>query len=76
MFESCKVSFIWQQNEDNIQGDNISDSSEKLLQSSRGEISKYVILVKGECMQSSTYVLQASASHEEHLSPWRILVLF
>ena len=35
-----------------------------------GEISKYVILVKGEYMQSSTYFLQkVSASHEEQLSP-------
>ena len=34
-----------------------------------GEISIYVILVKGEYMQSSTYLLQVSASHEEQLSP-------
>ena len=37
----------------------------------------YLILVKGEYMQSSTYFLQrVSASHEEQLSPGRILGLF
>ena len=42
-----------------------------------GKVSIYVILVKGEYMQSSTYFLQkVSASHEEQSSPWSILVLF
>ena len=43
----------------------------------RGEDSMSVILVKGECMQSSTYFFiesfcwshEASASHEKQLSP-------
>ena len=46
--------------------------------------SVYVILVKGEFMQWSTYFLQkisailvkVTASHEEQTSPWRILMLF
>ena len=53
-----------------IQGDNISDSSEKLLQSSRGGI-QYIhdSGEGGEYMQSSTYFLQkVSASHVEQLS--------
>ena len=53
-----------------IQGDNISDSSEKLLQSSRGGI-QYIhdSGEGGEYMQSSTFFLQkVSASHEEQLS--------
>ena len=43
----------------------MSDSSEILLQRGKRE-GMYVILVKGEYMQSSTYFLQkVSASHEE-----------
>ena len=35
-----------------------------------GKVSIHVILVKGECMQSSTYFLQkVSASHEAQTSP-------
>ena len=49
-----------------------------------GKVSIYVILVKGEYMQSSTYYLQkvsaslmqVTVSHEAHMSPGRILVLF
>ena len=55
--ESCKLSFIWEQNEDYSLGDRISDSSEKLLQSGRGTISMYVILVKGEFMESNAIFL-------------------
>ena len=44
------------QNEDYSLGDNISDNSEKLLQIGRGKVSIYVNLVKGEYIQSSTYV--------------------
>ena len=47
------VKFYLGQNEDDSLGDSISDSSEKLLQ--RGKVSIYVILVKGEYMQLSTY---------------------
>ena len=46
-----------------------------------GKVSIYVILVKEEYMQSSTYFLQmvtaslvkVTALHEEQMSPWRIL---
>ena len=44
------------QNEDYSPGDSIPDSSEKLLQRDGGKISIYVILVKGEYMQLSTYL--------------------
>ena len=65
------------QNEDYSPGDSISDSSEKLLQRGRRKISIYVIWVKGEYIQSSTYFLQkvsaslvkVTASHEEQTSP-------
>ena len=47
------------QREDCSPGDSISDSSEKLLQrggrDGEGKVSIYVISVKGEYMQSSTY---------------------
>ena len=49
-----------------------------------GKVSLYMILVKQEYMQSSTYFLQkvsaglvkVAASHEVQSLPWRILVLF
>ena len=56
--ESCELSFISGQDEDYSPGDGISESSEKLLQRGRGRsvyVSIYVISVKGEFMQSSTY---------------------
>ena len=35
-----------------------------------GKVGVYVLLVKGECMQSNKYFLQkVSASHEESTSP-------
>ena len=37
-------------------GDSTSDGSEKLLQRDGGKDSIYVILVKGEFMQSSTFI--------------------
>ena len=41
------------------------------------KVSIYVILVKGDYMQSSTYFLQKiSASHKEQSSPSRIFMLF
>ena len=72
--------FYLGQNEDYSLGDSISESSEKLLQRSGGgggKVSMYVILVKGEYMQSSTYFLQkisaslvkVTASHKEQTSP-------
>ena len=75
--ESCKLSFIF--------GAKWGDSRETAFQialrnCSRevvGKVSIYVILVKVECMHSSTYFLQKIfASHKEQSSPWRILVLF
>ena len=60
------VKFYWGQNEEYSLGDNISDSSEKLLQRGREEVNIFVILVKGEYMWQSTYLLQkVSASHKE-----------
>ena len=49
-----QVKFYWGWNEDYSLGDHISDSSEKLLQRSRGKVSIYVILVEEEYMQSSS----------------------
>ena len=78
--------FYWGQNEDCSPGDSISDSSEKLLQrGGGGGESQYICdFGGGEYMQSSTDFLQkvsaslleVIASHEEMMSPWRILVLF
>ena len=42
--------------EDHSPGDNTSDSSEKLLKRDRGRRSIYMILEKGDFMQSSTYL--------------------
>ena len=64
-----RVIFYWGQSEDYSLGDSSSDSSEKLLQRGRGGISMYVVLVKREYTQSSTYFLQISASHEKQSSP-------
>ena len=47
--------FYLGQNKDKSLGESSSDTSEKLLQRGRGEVSIYVILVKGEYMHSSTY---------------------
>ena len=42
-----------------------------------GEVRIYVILEKGEAVQSSTGFLQKVAvSHKGQTSPWRTLVLF
>ena len=49
------VKFYFRQNEDYSLRDSTSDGSEKLLQRGRGEGLKYVILMKGKYMQSSTY---------------------
>ena len=57
-----RVKFYLGQSEDYSLGDSISASSEKLLQRGRGKVRIYVILVKGEFIQSSTHFLQVSAS--------------
>ena len=49
-----QAQFYLEQNEDCSLGDVISDSSEKLLQRSKGEISIYVIMEKKEFIKSST----------------------
>ena len=46
--KSCELSFIWGQHQDSSLGGSISDSSEKPLQRCGGNVSIYVILVKGE----------------------------
>ena len=48
--------FYLGQNGDFSLGDSTSDISEKLLQGSKGGRSIYVILAKGEFMQSNTYL--------------------
>ena len=54
--ESCGLSFIWDKSSTWCSlGDCSSDISEKLLHRGSGEMSIYVILVKAECVQSSTY---------------------
>ena len=68
--ESCKLSFLWGQNEDCSLGESISDSSERLLQSCSGEKSIYKVLVTGEfnTMKHSFYK-RFSVSHEDLMSP-------
>ena len=51
-----RVKFYLGQSEDCSLGDSTSDSSEKLFQEVMGEDSIYVILVKGEHMESSTFI--------------------
>ena len=53
--ESCKLGFIWGQNDVCSLGDSNLDSSVKLFQKGSGGRSIYVILVKGKFMQSSAY---------------------
>ena len=48
-------SFIWEQNEDCGPCDSTSVISEKLLPRGREKVRIYVILVKGEYIQSSAY---------------------
>ena len=73
------VKFYVGQNEDYSPGDSISESSEKLLQRSRGECQYIWNSGEGEVhaiRHLFFFFLQVSASHEEQMSPWRILVLF
>ena len=50
-----RVQLYLGQNEDCNPGDSTLDSSEKLLRRGRGKVSIYVIFMKEEYMQSSTY---------------------
>ena len=72
-FESCELSFIW--GKMRTAGGSISDSSERLLQSSSGGRSIHKVLVKGEfnAMKHSFY--QFFVCHKDLKSPWRDLVL-
>ena len=77
-----QVKFYLGQSEDCSQGESTSDSSEKLLQTSVWVcvggvgVRIYMILVKGEFMQSSIYLYKRfAASHEELMSPQRDLVI-
>ena len=54
-----QVKFYLGQNEGYSPGDSISASSEKLLQKGCGEVSIYVILMKGEYINSNTYIFFA-----------------
>ena len=57
-------------NEDCSMGGSISESSERLLQRSSGEKSRYKILVKGEFNAIKCLLYKRfSASHEELMSP-------
>ena len=80
------VKFHLGQNEDCCLGYSISDSSERLLQSSSGGKSIYKVLVKGEfnTMKYSFYkkvcfvfffFVVVVVSHEDLISPWRDRVL-
>ena len=64
--ESCELKFYLGQNEDCSLGGSISDSSERLLQSSSGGKSMYKVLVKGEfnTMKHSIYK-KFFVSHED-----------
>ena len=66
---NLRVEFYLGQNEDCGSGGSISDSSERLLQSSSGEKSIYKILLKGEfkAIKCSRYK-RFSARHEEVMS--------
>ena len=68
--ESCKLSFLWGQNEDCSLGESISDSSERLLQSCSGTKSICKAFMKGEfsTMRHSFYK-RFFVSHEDLMSP-------
>ena len=61
---SCKLNFMW--------GQSVQETAPQIAlrncSKEAGKVSTYMILVKGEYMQS-TYFLQISASHEEQSSP-------
>ena len=75
--ESCELSFIWGKMKTAGQETASQIALRNCSKEAGGKVSIYVILVKGEYMQSSTYFLQkVSASHKEQTSPRRILVFF
>ena len=53
--ENCESSFTWEQNEDYSPGDSIHISLRNCSKMVGGKVSIYVILVKREFMQLSTY---------------------
>ena len=74
-----QVKFYWGQNEDYSLGDSTSDTTEKLLQRDRGKGQYIWDLGEGK-VHAVKHILHiflqmAFASHEEQLSPWRILVV-
>ena len=73
-----QVKFYLGQNEGYSPGDNISASSEKLLQRGRRE-NKYICDISEGGVHAIRHIFflqKVSASYEEQLSLWRILVLF
>ena len=78
-----QVKFYLGQNEDCSPGDSTSNSSERLLQRGRGERQYICDFGKGGIhairhrffQKVSAHLVKLSASHEEQLLPWRILVL-
>ena len=74
---SCELSFIWGKMKTIARETAIQIALRSYFKEVWGKVSVYVLLVKGEYMQSNKYFLQkVSASHEESTSPRRILVLF
>ena len=67
-----QAKFYWGQNEDCSPGDSTSGSSGKLpkMLGRVGKFNIYVILVKGEFMQSSAYLFK-----NLFIFDWRIIVL-
>ena len=60
--------FLMEPNQDYSQGDNLSDSSEELLQKGRGEVSIHMILVKSVHEIKHIFWQKVTASHEEQMS--------
>ena len=70
--EICELNFLMGPNQDYSQGDNLSDSSEELLQKGRGEVSIHMILVKSIREIKHIFWQKVTASHEEQTS-WLII---
>ena len=68
--KSCKLSFIWGQDEDCNLGDSTSDSSDKLIWRRRGE-GQYICDIGEEGVHAIKCIIlqKASASHKEQTSP-------
>ena len=80
---------LFGQNEDYRPGDSLSDSWGLTWETEEGRpgegvrVSMHVILVKRECTQSSMYFFQKvstslmkiTASHQEQMTTWRVLIL-